>query len=127
MVNNMNIKLGIPRSLFYYYYQDIWINFFKELGIKLIVSPKTNKEIINLGIKYSTDEMCLSIKNYIGHVAYLKDKCDYVLIPRIDNYGYYNQTCTNFLSLFDYINNILDIDILNYNVDLNNKELEKKV
>ena len=31
--------------------------------------------------------MCLSIKNYIGHVDYLKDKCDYILVPRIDNYG----------------------------------------
>ena len=38
--------------------------------------------------------MCLSLKNYIGHVAYLKDKCDYILIPRIDNYGIENQTCT---------------------------------
>lgn len=122
----MNIKVGIPRALFYYYFKDIWINFFTELGIKVIVSPKTNKEIINLGIKYSTDEMCLSVKNYIGHVAYLKNKCDYILIPRIANYGPYNQTCTNFLALFDYLNNTLDLNILNYNIDLNNNETEKE-
>lgn len=125
MVKNMDIKIGIPRSLYYYYYSDIWKNYFKELGINYIVSPKTNKEIINLGMKYSTDEMCLSIKNYIGHVAYLKDKCDYILIPRIDNYGSLNQTCTNFLSMYDYLNNILDINILNYNININNKETEK--
>lgn len=121
----MKRKIGIPRGLFYYYYGDKWINFFKELGIDIIVSPKTNKDIINLGMKYSTDEMCLSIKNYIGHVVYLKDKCDYILIPRIDNYGLYNQTCTNFLSIYDYLNNILKLNILNYNINLNHKELEK--
>ena len=119
------MKIGIPRGLFYYYYKDIWNVFFNELGIDVIVSPKTNKEIIDLGMKYSTDEMCLSIKNYIGHVAYLKDKCDYILIPRIDNYGDFNQTCTNFLSIYDYLNNILDINILNYNINLNNNESEK--
>ena len=119
------MTIGLPRALFYYYYKDIWLNFFNELGIKVIVSPKTNKEIINLGMKYATDEMCLSLKNYIGHVAYLKDKCDYILIPRIDNYGLVNQTCTNFLAMYDYLNNILDINILNYNININNKESEK--
>ena len=68
MVNNMKLKIGIPRSLFYYYFSNIWVNFFDELGIDYIISPKTNKEILDLGMKYSTDEMCLSLKNYIGHV-----------------------------------------------------------
>ncbi len=120
------MKIGIPRSLFYYYFNDLWINFFEYLNIDVVVSPKTNKQIMDLGIKYSTDEMCLSIKNYIGHVAYLKDKCDYILIPRIDNYGLDNQTCTNFLALFDIVNNLFDIKILNYNINLRNKETELK-
>lgn len=118
------MTIGIPRGLFYFYYKDIWLNFFKELDIDVIVSPKTNKEIIDLGMKYSTDEMCLSLKNYIGHVTYLKDKCDYILIPRIDNYGNYNQTCTNFLAMYDYINNVLNINTLNYNI--NKKETERQ-
>lgn len=120
------MKIGIPRSLFYYYFNDLWINFFEYLNMDVVVSPKTNKQIMDLGIKYSTDEMCLSIKNYIGHVAYLKDKCDYILIPRIDNYGLDNQTCTNFLALFDIVNNLFDIKILNYNINLRNKETELK-
>ena len=118
------MTIGIPRGLFYFYYRDIWLNFFKELDINVIVSPKTNKEIIDLGMKYSTDEMCLSLKNYIGHVTYLKDKCDYILIPRVDNYGNYNQTCTNFLAMYDYINNVLNINTLNYNIS--KKETERQ-
>ncbi len=117
--------IGIPRSIHYYYNGLIWKTFLEKLGFKVIISPKTNKEIMNYGIKYATDEMCLSLKNYIGHVAYLKDKCDYILIPRIDNYGIDNQTCTNFLALYDIVNNLFDINILNYNIDLNNNNTEE--
>lgn len=120
------MKIGIPRSLFYYYFNDLWINFFKYLNIEVVVSPKTNKEILDLGIKYSIDEMCLSLKNYIGHVMYLKDKCDYILIPRIDNYGIDNQTCTNFIAIYDIINNLDNFNILNYNINLRNNETELK-
>lgn len=120
------MKIGIPRSLCYYYFSDLWIKFFEYLKIDVVISPETNKEILDLGLKYSTDEMCLSLKNYIGHVAYLKDKCDYIIIPRIDNYGIDNQTCTNFLAIYDIINNIFDINILDYNINLRNKETELK-
>ncbi len=120
------MKIGIPRSLNYYYFKDLWINFFEFLNIETIISPETNKEIMDLGLKYSTDEMCLSMKNYIGHVAYLKDKCDYILIPRIDNYGRDYQTCTNFLAIYDIINNLFNVKILNYNINLNNNETELK-
>ena len=80
--------------------------------------PYIDGIILDLGIKYSTDEMCLSLKIFLGHVSYLKDKCDYVLIPRIDNYGIDNQTCTNFLSLYDIIKNLFNKNIVNYNFSL---------
>lgn len=120
------MRIGIPRSLFYHIDGVILENFFKNLDIDILVSPKTNKEIINKGIKYAPDEMCLSIKSYLGHVHYLKDKCDYVLVPRIDNYYTSNQTCTNFLAISDIVSNIFDINTIGYNIDLNNKQSLKK-
>lgn len=120
------MKIGIPRSMFYYYFSNKWKYFFEYLDIELIISPKTNREILERGIKLSSDEMCLSFKNYIGHVDYLKDKCDYILIPRIDNYGYKDQTCTNFLAVYDIINNLFDIKILDYNIDVYNHQTELK-
>ena len=54
-----------PRSLFYYYFKDLWINFFGYLNIDVIISPETNREILDNGIKLSNDEMCLSLKSYI--------------------------------------------------------------
>lgn len=118
------IKIGIPRALYYYYHKDLYTNFFKYLDCEVIISPPTNKEILNLGIKYASDEMCLSMKTYIGHVAYLVDKVDYLFIPRIDNYGLDNQTCTNFLCIYDLINNLFNVKILNYNLSYTTGDTE---
>lgn len=116
------MKIGIPRGLFYYYYGDVWTSFFDKLGISYVVSPETNKEIKMLGAKYATDEMCLSLKNYIGHVAYLTRYCDLILVPRVDNYGINEQTCTNFLACYDIINNLFDVKILDYNICITDNE-----
>ena len=78
------------------------------------------------GIELSNDEMCIALKNYLGHVVSLKDKCDYVLIPRIDNYGINNQMCTNYMSTYDIIDKILDIPIISYNVSLSDRKTEEK-
>lgn len=120
------MTIGIPRSFFFYYDGNIWTKFFDSLNINYVLSPETNKEILELGNKYATDEMCLSIKNYIGHVAYLKDKCDVILVPRINNYGRMNQTCTNFLAMYDLINNIFNIKVIGYDIDFSNKKDLKK-
>lgn len=121
------MKIGIPRSLYYYHYKDLWLSFFKRLNIDVVISGKTTKEIMKKGIELSNDEMCISLKNYLGHVVSLKGLCDYVLVPRIDNYGINNQVCTNYMSTYDIIDKILDIPLISYNISLTNKEtLEKE-
>ncbi len=119
-------KVGIPRSLFYYYYGDIWKSFLSSLKIPYIISSKTNKEIMERGIKKAGDEMCLSMKNYLGHVDYLQDKCDLILVPRISNYKRNSQTCTNFWAAYDIVNNIFNKKILSYNIDLEKGDTLKK-
>lgn len=121
-----NMKIGIPRSINYYKNKYMWKYFFEKLGIEVILSPLTNRKIIKYGTSISNDEMCLSLKNYLGHINYLKDKCDYILIPRIDNYGRKDQTCTNFLSFYDIVNNLFDVKILNYDIDYEKGKNEYK-
>lgn len=111
------IKIGIPRSLFYYYDGYFLKNFFEYLDFEVIVSPETSRSILNEGVKYANDEMCLSLKIFLGHISYLKDKCDYILNMRIDNYGRFDQTCTNFLSLYDLVNNLFEVNLLNININ----------
>lgn len=119
-------KIGIPKALYYYYFGSLYQNFFEELGYEVVISPNTNVEILELGEHYATDEMCLSMKIFLGHVAYLQDKCDYIVVPRIDNYGICDQTCTNFLALFDIVHSLFPTKILNYNIDLEKGEDEFK-
>lgn len=116
------IKVGIPRALYYYYYGKLYQYFFEKLGFQVVISPKTNKQIVDKGSALAESEMCLPMKILLGHIDFLKDKCDYIVLPRIDNFGLEDQTCTNFLALFDIVHNLFSIPILHYNVD----EMHKK-
>ena len=97
------IKIGIPRALMYYRYGVLWKNFFELLGCKVILSPKSNEEILSLGISNTIDECCLSYKLYVGHVLYLSNITDYVLVPRICDYGQKDKVCTRFNGIYDDI------------------------
>lgn len=120
----MSKKIGIPRGFYFYEYGELYQKFFRELGFEVVISPKTNKEIIELGNKYAVSEMCLSMKIFLGHIASLKDTCDYIVLPRIDNYGISDQTCTNFLALYDIVNNLFSVSLLHYNIDYSKGEGE---
>ena len=67
-------SLGIPRALIYYKYSKFWPVFFESLGFEVIITPKTNKEILEKGCIISETESCLSYKIYQGHVDYLINK-----------------------------------------------------
>lgn len=118
------IKVGIPRGIHYYYYGIFWKYFFQKCNIELVYSPITSKSIIERGKALAPDEMCLSMKIYLGHISFLDGKCDYILIPRIDRFDDENQTCTNFLAIYDLANYYFKTPILNYNIDHKNDLLD---
>lgn len=99
------MKIGIPRALLYYFFEDLWLNFFKNLHIETILSPATNKDIIKRGINNSIDEGCYSSKIFIGHVEYLLDKCDMVFVPRIENTAIREEYCTRIFGVYDLVKN----------------------
>lgn len=111
------MKIGIPRALLYYKNEKLWTKFFDELGIDYIISPETTKETIDNGSKYAIDETCLPIKIFLGHIDYLKDKCDYIFIPRIESVQD-RETCLNFRAQYDLVKNAFrqyNLKILFYN------------
>lgn len=120
------IKIGFPRALFYYHYADLVINFFNNLGCQVIISPESNKKIYQRGSEIAQDEMCSALKLYFGHIDFLKNKVDYILIPRIDNYGIDNQMCTNFMALYDITRNLFDTKILEFNIEYTIGQTEYK-
>lgn len=116
------MKIGIPRALLYYWFKDLWETFLQQLGINFVVSPETNGEILNKGMNCSVDETCLPSKIYLGHVEWLLDKCDCLLVPRICSWGRAGTMCTKFLAVYDLTANTFrerNIKLLNYNIDPN--------
>lgn len=112
------IKLGIPRAFHYYRYGILWKIFFENIGIKVITSPETNQEIISLGVNNTIDESCLSYKIYVGHALYLSKKCDYILVPRICDYGKKDKVCTRFNGIYDDLKQLISpSQLINYNIE----------
>ncbi|MGI1659233.1 MAG: acyl-CoA dehydratase activase-related protein [Desulfitobacterium sp.] len=121
------ITIGIPRAFLYFKYQYLWKTFFAELNCQVILSPETNKKILKDGIDHSIDESCLSAKIYMGHLAYLRGKADYILVPRIVGFGENEEVCTKFNALYDIVKNTFkEVNLLSYNVDVANQESEFK-
>lgn len=120
----MKIKVGIPRALFYYEFAPLWVNFFLELGAEVIVSPKTNKRILNDGTNTCIDDACIPVKLYHGHIISIKDQVDYLFIPRI--MGLYEKEfiCPKFCGLPEMIKySINDLPkIINTKIDLRKKD-----
>lgn len=117
--------IGIPRSLFYYRYQTLLKTFFNELEINYIISDESNKKILEDGKKLAPDEACISLKLFLGHLKNLENKCDYILVPRIESVKKDEKVCTNFYLLYDLANNLFDNTIIDMNID-ENKNLSLK-
>lgn len=119
------MKIGIPKALLYSKYHVFAETFFTELGAEILVSPDTNKNILDEGTKTCLDEACLPIKVFHGHVSWLKNKCDYILMPRfmkIEN----RYICPMFCGLSEVVkNNISNLpQIIDEPIySLNTKEL----
>lgn len=97
------MKIGIPRSLLYYYYYPFWKTMFDELKIETVLSKTTSKYIVNRGIEYSVPEICVPIKVFAGHVASIIEDVDYVFVPRMVSVLKNEFFCPKFMGLPDMI------------------------
>lgn len=68
-----SIKIGIPYIFFFQDYLPFWSTFLWELGFEVVVSPPTNKHIINLGLESVISEACFPVKAAHGHIRHLKE------------------------------------------------------
>jgi len=89
----------------------MWTTFFEELGADVIVSPKTNKILKDVAVSIAPDEDCYSSKLYYGHVMALKDKVDYLFIPRFSSGGFgkgheKNVSCPKFIGLAEVLRSV---------------------
>jgi predicted nucleotide-binding protein (sugar kinase/HSP70/actin superfamily) len=91
--------IGIPNSLLFCIYGAFARAFFSALGIRAVMSPDTDKTILDMGVRGCESEACLPVKLFCGHAAWLKDRCDAMLVPRLMRLTKRQSVCPMFCGL----------------------------
>lgn len=121
----MGVKIGIPRALLYYNYYPAWKRFFEELGLEVVVSRKSCKEILDNGVRLAVNEACLPVKIFYGHILDLKEKADYLFVPRVVSVEKKAYICPKFLGLPDMVRRIEGLPpIIDTNIDLRKSKID---
>ncbi|MDK1030771.1 MAG: acyl-CoA dehydratase activase, partial [Planctomycetia bacterium] len=77
-------KVGMPRIAHFWELLPMWKAFFTELGYEVVLSDKTNRSLIDVGLEETAAETCFPIKVVHGHVLNVLEKgVDFLLIPTI--------------------------------------------
>ena len=122
----MALTIGLPRSLLYHRYRVLWKAFFDGIGIETVESPPSNRAILDRGIRLAVDETCLPLKLLVGHVDTLKDRVDFVLMPRIVSVAKGETACVKFLGAYDVVRNVVEgVELMEYNVDVSQGVTER--
>jgi len=121
------MKIGIPRALIYWKRPHFWENFFENLGFEILLSPKTNKKIVETGVKVSDPETCFSNKVYFGHLKWLDRKCDLIFIPRLKTNEEKLEYCPKFFALPDLAKILVETKILTETFDERREKFRKSI
>ncbi len=78
------LAIGVPRVLTMYESFPFWRAFFEELGADIILSGKTNQQIVHDAVEHITAETCFPIKIIHGHVVDLINRgANVIFMPSI--------------------------------------------
>jgi predicted nucleotide-binding protein (sugar kinase/HSP70/actin superfamily) len=118
----------VPRSLFYHSEQELICTFLENVGATPVLSPHTNRKIMEDGVNLAVDETCLPVKIHLGHVLALEGKTDAVLVPRYGSFpGTHRDMCVKFWGARDVTQNVFpEMPLLSYDVDWREGTTEKK-
>jgi predicted nucleotide-binding protein (sugar kinase/HSP70/actin superfamily) len=76
--------IGIPMALATWQLLPLFARFFEELGFEVVLSGRTSKETIRLGVESVTAQPCFPVKVANGHIVQLIEKgVDYIFLPSI--------------------------------------------
>ncbi len=119
------MTIGIPKALLYWKQPHFWETFFENLGFKVLFSPETNKEIVEMGVKASDPETCFAEKVFFGHILWLEEKCDWIFVPRLKTNSEKLEYCPKFFALPDLAKILVKSPILTETFDERKEKFEK--
>lgn len=113
-------KIGIPRALMAYDRLPLWRTFFEELGCAVVLSPHTDKALLEEGMKHLAVETCLPIKAFCSHIHHLQTgyDIDYIFVPSLvyspsDKHNRDTSQCPYVQAARQFANNVATMPILN--------------
>jgi predicted nucleotide-binding protein (sugar kinase/HSP70/actin superfamily) len=118
------MRIGIPRSLFYYKHPQLWVTFFEELGQGIVLSPPTNRLLMEAAVRYGEDESCLAVKLVFGHISYLLGKCDRIFAPAYYGLQPDRYSCPKFLGVPDISKSIFGPQVQFLRCEVDDGEFE---
>lgn len=120
------MRVGIPKTLSFFSFYPLWKPFFESLGAEVVVSPDSNKGLLDEGVRETVNDACVPIKLLHGHVAVLKDKVDILFLPRLVSLDGKNTLCPKFLGLPDMVRYSINglPEIIEERLDLKKGKLE---
>jgi predicted nucleotide-binding protein (sugar kinase/HSP70/actin superfamily) len=117
----MSVRVGVPQGLLYFQYGTVLERFLSELGAEVVLSGETSRYTLDCGSVL--DEMCLPAKVFFGHACCLRDKVDYLFLPRIVSIRQGQYTCPKIIGMPDVLrNNVGQLPpIIDTNIDMRQK------
>lgn len=98
------MKIGIPQTFIYYKHPGLWEDFFCALGLEVVLSGLTNRDILEAGVRITESESCLPVKVYYGHCQKLLTRgVDILFSPRYISLKKDRLGCPKFFALADVI------------------------
>jgi len=79
-------RVGVPRAMYYYDRFPFWATWLDELGVDIVLSDPTNRELAQAGLEYTVAEPCHPINVAHGHIHQLLARdADWILLPNVIN------------------------------------------
>ncbi|RMD51753.1 MAG: CoA protein activase, partial [Nitrospirae bacterium] len=84
--NKNRPTIGLPRIFFFQDTLPYWSTLLWELGFRVLLSPITNREIVDKGTEVVLSPTCFPVKVAHGHIHYLlENKTDAIFLPSFIN------------------------------------------
>jgi len=99
----MSLVVGVPRALLFHEYGPLMLELLRQCGARAVLSPVTNKQILEAGLETCVDEACLPVKAFFGHAVYLAQQVDALFVPRFVSVERGAYICPKLMGLPDMI------------------------
>jgi predicted nucleotide-binding protein (sugar kinase/HSP70/actin superfamily) len=86
----------------------LWETFFETLGVEMIVSQHTTEATIRQGSRFLPGDLCLPVKIYFGHIESIKEKVDFLFVPRYISVEPDAYMCPKLIGLPDMVLSSMD-------------------